>query len=140
MHPPHTHNINSKKGMRTYLRTHGTIAEIIMWRLLKSRQIDGVKFRRQFSVDNYILDFYCPELRLCIELDGTPHFTEAGRLRDKCRTKDLREIHYIQTLRFENEMVLKYTEWVRSKIVEAVGLCRLGRSIEDMIINPYILD
>ena len=111
-----------------------------MWRLLKSRQIDGVKFRRQFGVDNYILDFYCPELRLCIELDGAPHFTEVGRLRDKCRTKDLREIHYIQTLRFENEMVLKYTEWVRSKIVEAVGLCRLGRSIEDMIINPYILD
>ena len=70
MHPPHTHNINSKKGMRTYLRTHGTIAEIVMWRLLKSRQIDGVKFRRQFSVDNYILDFYCPELRLCINLMG----------------------------------------------------------------------
>ena len=140
MYPPHTHNINSKKGMRTYLRTHGTIAEIIMWRLLKSKQIHGVKFRRQFSIDNYILDFYCPELRLCIELDGAPHFTEMGRLQDKCRTKDLLATHNIQTLRFKNDMVLKYTEWVRSKVLEAVSLCKLGGSIEDLVINPYILD
>ena len=135
-----THNQLQQKELRRKLRTHGTIAEATLWQMLKSRQIEGFKFRRQFGIGPYILDFYCPELRLCIELDGAPHFTEMGRLQDKCRTKDLLEIHYIQTLRFENEMVLKYTEWVRSKIVEAVGLCRLGRSIEDMIINPYLLD
>jgi hypothetical protein len=63
-----------------------------------------------------------------------------GRLQDKCRTKDLLAIHNIQTLRFENDMVLKYTEWVHSKVLEAVSLCKLGGSIEDLVINPYILD
>ena len=122
----HTHNLKAKKGLRTYLRTHGTIAEAIMWRMLKSRQIEGTRFRRQFSIENYILDFYCPELRLCIELDGAPHFTEERILKDKCRTKDLLETHKIQTIRFENKMVLESPEWVRSKVCEAVQQCRLG--------------
>ena len=122
----HTHNLKAKKGLRTYLRTHGTVAEAIMWRMLKSRQIEGARFRRQFSIENYILDFYCPELRLCIELDGAPHFTEEGILQDKCRTKDLLDIHKILTLRFENKMVLKNPEWVRNKVCEVVQQCRLG--------------
>ena len=122
----HTHNLKAKKGLRTYLRTHGTIAEAIMWRMLKSRQIEGTRFRRQSSIENYILDFYCPELRLCIELDGAPHFTEERILQDKCRTKDLLETHKIQTIRFENKMVLESPEWVRSKVCEAVQQCRLG--------------
>ena len=122
----HTHNLKAKKGLRTYLRTHGTIAEAFMWRMLKSRQIEGARFRRQFSIENYILDFYCPELRLCIELDGAPHFTEEGILQDKCRTKDLLDIHKILTLRFENKMVLENPEWVRNKVCEVVQQCRLG--------------
>ncbi len=122
----HTHNLKAKKGLRTYLRTHGTVAEAIMWRMLKSRQIEGARFRRQFSIENYILDFYCPELRLCIELDGAPHFTEEGILQDKCRTKDLLDIHKILTLRFENKMVLENPEWVRNKVCEVVQQCRLG--------------
>ena len=122
----HTHNLKAKKGLRTYLRTHGTVAEAIMWRMLKSRQIEGARFRRQFSIENYILDFYCPELRLCIELDGAPHFTEEGILQDKCRTKDLLDIHKFLTLRFENKMVLENPEWVRNKVCEVVQQCRLG--------------
>ncbi len=129
----HTHNLKAKKGLRTYLRTHGTIAEAIMWRMLKSRQIEGARFRRQFSIENYVLDFYCPELRLCIELDGAPHFTEARILQDKCRTKDLLDIHKIQTIRFENKMVLEYPEWVRYKVCEVVQHCRLGIPINDSL-------
>ena len=122
----HTHNIREKKGLRTYLRNHGTVAEAVLWRMLKSRQIEGARFRRQFSIESYILDFYCPELRLCIELDGAPHFTIGGIFHDKCRTKDLLEIHNIQTLRFENKDVFNAPELVRHQISEAIRCCRLG--------------
>lgn len=127
----HAHNLSHKKGLRQFLRTHGTIAEAVMWRMLKSRQIEGAKFRRQFSIENYILDFYCPELRLCIELDGAPHFTEERILQDKCRTKNLLDMHKIQTIRFENKMVLDAPEWVRNKVVEAVIQCKLGIPIDN---------
>ena len=59
-------NSAENKQLRQTLRTHGTSAEATMWRMLKSEQICGVKFRRQFSVGPYILDFYCPILKICI--------------------------------------------------------------------------
>ena len=61
-----THNQPSQSELRRELRTHGTSAEATLWLMLKARQVDGVKFRRQFSVGPYVLDFYSPELRLCV--------------------------------------------------------------------------
>ena len=91
-----------------------------MWLLLKARQMDGVKFRRQFSVGPYILDFYAPELKLCIELDGAPHYTYDGAESDRIRSEYLMVHHGIHILRFENELLFKNTEGVVEMIREAI--------------------
>ena len=57
-------NRKEKEVQRKELRSNGTKYEATLWLILKNRQIDGVRFRRQFSVGEYILDFYCPELKL----------------------------------------------------------------------------
>ena len=64
----YSHNLKEQKTIRRTLQTHGTPAEAMLWKMLKGRQMDGAKFRRQFSIGPYILDFYCPECRICIEL------------------------------------------------------------------------
>ena len=106
--------------LRRELRTNGTSAEATMWSMLKSRQIDGCKFRRQFSIGAFILDFYCPQKKLAIELDGNPHFTEGGNLYDQQRDEILNRQYGIYVLRFENELVYKRPEDVIDKIREAL--------------------
>ena len=71
--PPFKFNPTPQKTFRQHLRKQGTVAEAVLWRILKNEQIEGVKFRRQFGAGNYILDFYASELKLAIELDGAPH-------------------------------------------------------------------
>ena len=97
-----THNLHEQVALRKELRNHGTSAEATMWLMLKNRQVLGMKFRRQFSVEQYVLDFYSPEVNLCIELDGAPHFTFGGSDYDYERTEYLKKYHGIRTLRFEN--------------------------------------
>lgn len=77
------YNLNYLKGFRKELRTRSTSAEIHLWSFLKRRQVSGLKFRRQYSVGPYILDFYCVEIRLAIELDGEVHNDEEQRMHDK---------------------------------------------------------
>lgn len=115
-----THNQPQQGEMRRYLRSNGTSAEASMWLMLKARQMEGVKFRRQFSVGPYILDFYAPELRLCIELDGASHFTYNGVESDSIRSEYLTRHHDIHILRFENELLFKNTEWVMATIRETI--------------------
>ena len=78
-------NLKYLEQKRKYLRSNLTSAEATLWLTLKNRQLDNRRFRRQFSVGNYILDFYCPSEKLAIELDGQHHFTEAGKAYDKQR-------------------------------------------------------
>ena len=66
-------NRKGLKSFRSTLRKRSTSAEVALWNILKSRKLDGKKFRRHYSIDNYIIDFYCPSERLIIELDGAPH-------------------------------------------------------------------
>ena len=87
---------------------------------LKARKIEGVKFRRQFSIGPYILDFYAPELRLCIELDGAHHFTHDGIINDNVRSEYLMRVHDIHILRFENDIIFKYPEGVVASIQYAI--------------------
>ena len=79
------YNAPKMKLLRKNLRNNGTSAEATLWNALKCRQIDGFKWRRQYSVGSYILDFYCVEARLGIELDGSPHFTPDGMEKDFLR-------------------------------------------------------
>ena len=63
----------SEKGIRRNLRQNQTEAEKLVWRFLHKRQLLETKFKRQFSVDHFVIDFYCPELKLAVELDGASH-------------------------------------------------------------------
>jgi very-short-patch-repair endonuclease len=99
------------KEFRKALRNHSTSAEATLWTHLKGKQLEGRKFRRQFSVGNYILDFYCTSEKLCIELDGAEHFTQEGLERDEERTAFLNS-HGIRVIRFENIEIFKDIEAV----------------------------
>ena len=89
---------------RKQLRKNGTAAEALLWLALKSRKLRGRKFRRQHSVGNFILDFYCPSEKLCIELDGIHHYTTTGKFRDKEKTGYLNSSG-IRVIRFENQLI-----------------------------------
>jgi very-short-patch-repair endonuclease len=66
-------NRKSLKSFRSSLRNRSTSAEAALWEMLKSRKLEGRKFRRQYSIGSYIVDFCCPAEKLVIELDGAPH-------------------------------------------------------------------
>jgi very-short-patch-repair endonuclease len=111
-----TNNRPELKENRKALRNNGTSAEAFLWNYLKGKQLKGRKFRRQFSVGNYILDFYCPAEKLCIELDGADHFTSAGYEYDEERTAYLNHLG-ITVIRFENKTVFDATENVLETVV-----------------------
>ncbi|MBL7138630.1 MAG: endonuclease domain-containing protein [Bacteroidales bacterium] len=101
------HNRKELKTQRKYLRNHATSAEAVFWRYLKNKQVGGLKFRRQHSIGPFIVDFYCPELRLAVELDGAPHISPYGENYDANREKYLRNLGVI-VIRFENKYVFDY--------------------------------
>ena len=122
----HEYNSPNLLSKRKDLRNNSTSAESTLWNLLKGKQVMGMKFRRQHSVGPYILDFYCPQIRLCIELDGYEHFTSVGDAQDDIRTEYLLRYHGIQTLRFENSDIFNHTEGV-------IGI--IGETIKELL-NP----
>ena len=69
-------NIPPLKARRKELRSNPTPAEAILWKHLQRRRMLGKKFRRQFSISRYIVDFFCVDCGIAIELDGAPHFRE----------------------------------------------------------------
>ena len=113
--PEKLHNIKELKENRKRLRNRLTPAEAKLWSLLKNSQLDKRKFRRQHSVGPYVLDFYCPSERLCIELDGATHFTDGGYEYDSARTEYLNALN-ISVIRFENKDVMENTEGVLEEI------------------------
>ena len=101
------------------LRSNQTDAEQLLWGLLRARRFAGKKFRRQHPVGRYILDFYCHENKLAIELDGGQHNSGAARSRDERRSRFLEE-QGIRVVRFWNHDVLLHTESVLESLWEEV--------------------
>lgn len=113
----YTDNIHNKKELKKFrkeLRNNATIEEEILWKYLKKKQL-GHKIRRQHSVYNYILDFYCASKRIAIEVDGAHHFTKEGREEDKDRDDVLNEMN-IKVIRFPNSMIRDNINEVIEKI------------------------
>ena len=110
-----TFNKKNLIDKRKHLRNNPTQAEAFLWGYLKNSQFEGRKFRRQSSIKNYIVDFYCPEEKLVIELDGDFHFEEQVIKEDEKRTKILMS-EGLKVIRFENQEVLLDLEDVLSKI------------------------
>ncbi len=113
-------NLKYLKPTRKTLRNDPTSAEKQLWNKLRNSQLAGNKFRRQHSVGNYILDFYCPQHQLAIELDGDSHFTESSMAYDAKRTTFLNEVG-IQVLRFTNTEIFENLENVLERIREHLG-------------------
>ena len=92
-----------------------TRSEEILWRFLRNRRLNGYKFRRQHCLNGYIVDFYCSEYNLAVELDGGIHSIKDIREYDSIRTTYLKKIR-INLIRFKNHEVFENTEIVLQKI------------------------
>jgi len=114
------HNLKSNTNRRKELRKNLTSAEALLWTNLKNSQLDGKKFRRQHSIGPFIVDFFCPECRLAIELDGDVHMTDQGAERDENRTEFLKRFN-VRVIRFENREIFDNVEWVVEVIRQALG-------------------
>jgi very-short-patch-repair endonuclease len=112
---PYNHKL---KEFARILRKNSTLAEVIVWKNIKQKAL-GVQFHRQVPMLNYIVDFYCHEIRLVIEVDGSSHdfnyFNDVNR-------QDKLEAYGVQFLRFTNEDVLKNMFSVSLSIEEKVNL------------------
>lgn len=96
------------------LRDRMTEAESVLWSRLCNKQL-GVKFRRQHLLSNYIADFYCHELKLVIEIDGSIHKLKENKLLDAERQKNIEELG-IKVIRFSNHEVFHEIKKVLGKI------------------------
>ena len=92
------------KELARNLRNNSTKSEIILWKYLKGKQIYGYDFHRQKPIDNYILDFFCHELMLGIEMDGITHQFEDVQIKDRKKESRMNELG-IDLLRFKDEEV-----------------------------------
>ena len=102
---------------RQYLRNNMTKAEIVLWSKLKGKQLNGLKFRRQHGINNYVVDFYCPELKLAIKIDGDVHAYNSRISYDKQRQKEIEALG-IKVLRYTNNDVIQNIKGVLYDIVQ----------------------
>jgi very-short-patch-repair endonuclease len=108
------------KTFRTRLRKHLSPAEAAFWKVVQGSKLEGRKFRRQQSIGKYVLDFYCPEEKLAVELDGQVHFNERAAIHDRERRLFI-EFFGIKVIRFENRSVFENLDWVLNRIRSNFG-------------------
>ena len=99
-------------------REKATPAETALWEAVKNKKLQGLKFRRQHPIDILIVDFYCPETNLAIEIDGKYHQETEQQAYDQNRSAMLKEAG-TNEIRFENEEVLNNLAMVLEKIIQA---------------------
>ena len=103
------------KQRRRELRRNQSNAERAFWVKVRDKQFFGMKFFRQYSIGPYILDFYCPGLKLAVELDGGQHNQSDGREHDATRSEYLK-VQEIDVMRFWNHEVLLDIESILAKL------------------------
>lgn len=113
------YNKSTEKQKRSNLRNQMSWAEAILWSKLRRRQIAGFKFRRQYSVGPHVLDFFCPDAKLAIEIDGNSHFQENAAEYDGKRQAAIEQLG-IRFLRFTNQEIHKNLFEVLERIGETL--------------------
>jgi very-short-patch-repair endonuclease len=113
------HNLPENKTLRQKLRHEATPTEKRLWKSLKESGV-GAKFRRQHGVGPYVLDFYCPEHKLAVELEGGVH-NDVLRSEYDAERQAYLESHGIRVLYFQNRALLEHLETVVESIRSAVG-------------------
>ena len=108
-----------KTAFAAHLREDMTDTERRLWAILRSKQMGGLKFRRQQPIGPYIVDFYCSTAKLVIELDGDQHGADHNALYDEARSDWLMQRGY-RVLRFPNADVFKKQQFIIDSIVRAL--------------------
>lgn len=115
------YNKGSEKINRRKLRKDATPSEQILWEYLRNRKCLGIKFRRQYSIDQFVIDFFSPELKLALEVDGKIHLKKEVKNHDENRDGYLRT-YGIKFIRLKNEMIIDdiegSLELIKRKILE----------------------
>lgn len=96
------------------LRNNMTLGEVALWREIKGKKL-GVRFSRQIPIDRYIVDFYCKDLKLAIEVDGSVHFKEGQQEKDHIREERLESLG-VTIIRFSDLDVKNNLSWVLEEI------------------------
>jgi very-short-patch-repair endonuclease len=111
--------ISDAEKKRIYqFRDNPTPAEKDFWSMVRNKQIEGLKFRRQHKIGQFIVDFYCHQAKLVVEIDGSIH---EGRIKeDAVRTKHI-ESFGLKVLRFTNNEVVYSPEIVREKVLAYIS-------------------
>ncbi|MBI2095125.1 MAG: endonuclease domain-containing protein [Candidatus Omnitrophica bacterium] len=94
-------NRQSEITKRRQLRQNMPGPELILWSRLKGKSLGGYKFRRQYGIGRYVVDFYCPQAKLVVEVDGDSHFTDESQKYDRQREEFIRSLN-IKIIRFTN--------------------------------------
>jgi Uncharacterized protein conserved in bacteria len=113
------YNNKTFRDRRRELRNNQTPAEKILWKYVSKNRIQNLRFLRQYSTGPYILDFYCPKIRLGIELDGSPHKEKRTKLYDADREKYLDGLD-INVIRFWNDDVLRNIKNVLDSLLNKI--------------------
>ena len=108
-----------KKELRLALRREQTLPEALLWRQLRNGQIAGARFRRQHQFGPYIVDFYCHEHGVVVELDGSQHLEACAAVHDQSRTQSL-ETQGVKVLRSTNAEILTELDGVLWRISQSV--------------------
>lgn len=94
-----------------------TEAEKLVWSRIRNKQLKGRQVYRQRIIGNYIVDFYCPKVRLVIEIDGGQHFSEEGLQKDSVRDDYIKKLGF-RVLRFSDRDVFMNLEAIVERIYE----------------------
>lgn len=106
--------------LRRKLRQQATHAEKIFWRAVAQRQLGGLKFRRQHGIGGFIVDFYCVQKKLIIEIDGDSHFQDGAQARDMERTNYLESLGY-NVIRYTNLDVVNNLDGIMQDLLEKIS-------------------
>jgi very-short-patch-repair endonuclease len=116
----HLYNNPKLKRVRIKLRQDQTPHEAFLWSKLRNRKLENFRFVRQYSLEKYVLDFYCPTKKLAIELDGSQHANPENVTHDNQREKYLNSFG-VTVLRFPNYEARYNLDHVLDKIIEALN-------------------
>jgi very-short-patch-repair endonuclease len=116
-------NPKRTKAKRKYLRNNMTKTEVILWSKLKGRQLANIKFRRQHGIGKYVVDFYAPEYKLIVEVDGESHYTIQGQQHDYEKNNYLENFD-LKIIRFTNDEVKNHLDGVLEMIKETLESIR----------------
>lgn len=125
---PFIYNLHRRKNIRRNLRNHPTRSEQVLWFWLRRRQLNNLKFRRQYGIRQYIVDFFCPELKLAIEIDGQPHDFAGQQDHDVRRQKYLEALG-IHLIRFTSQDILENMDGVLNRIAEVARRIRTAPDV-----------